>query len=418
VDDVSFYSKPGEHQNKVVSTYQLEDYFKVEKPDPVKFVNVVVEESIKLLASDILFEPRKEDVLVRVRIDGVLYEIGRIKAEVYLQVNSRMKVLSNLDSTEKRKIQEGQFAVEHEGATVNLRVEITQTVYGEMAVIRIHKKETIIMDLAKLGLSRVAYLNYQNMLRQRSGLIVVCGPTGCGKTTTLYSTINELNFDKQYNVMTVEDPVEYELDGVNQMQVQEDIGFTFAQGLRTILRLSPDIILVGEIRDKETAQIAVESGLTGQLVLSTVHASDSIGALFRLLDLGIEPYLLNSSLMGIVAQRLVRQICPSCRKPYTPPQEQKDVFQKIVGRIPDQLMDSVGCEECNNLGFKGRMGVFEVLVITTEVRSMLRQKVNETDLRQGLAMSGFVTLLRDGLEKVEQGLTTFDEVFRNSFRIT
>jgi type II secretory ATPase GspE/PulE/Tfp pilus assembly ATPase PilB-like protein len=402
---------------KKVQSVILEEYFSVENPDPVKFANIIIQESINLSASDILFEPRKDHVLVRVRTDGVLYEVGSIGLEIYLQISSRIKVLSSLDPTEKRKIQEGQFTIEHEGKSVNLRVEIAQTVHGELVVIRIHQKESIIMDLSKLGLSRIAYSNYENMLRQKSGLILVCGPTGCGKTTTLYSTISLLNQKQEYNVMTIEDPVEFKLDGANQMQVQEDIGFTFAQGLRTILRLSPDVVLVGEIRDKETAEISIESGLTGQLVLSTVHAIDSVGALFRLLDLGIEPYLLNSSLMGIIAQRLVRKLCPSCREPYNPSQEEQDLFTKVAGQAPTQLLKGKGCNECKSLGYKGRMGVFEVLVINSEVRSLIRRKVNENDLRQTLVNTGLVTLLRDGLEKVKQGLTTVDEVFRNSFKV-
>ena len=407
----------GTVQNKI-STPALQEAFSVSSADPPKFVEKIVLEAIFLLASDLLFEPREEWIVVRVRIDGVLYELGTISNDIYYQISSRFKVLCNLDPTEKRKIQEGQYSVkDNGGATVNLRVEIAQTIHGEVVVIRIHKMETIVMDITQLGFSKVAFDNFHQMLAQRSGLIMVCGPTGCGKTTTLYSTISKLNENNEFNVMTIEDPVEFKLDGVNQMQVQKDIGFTFADGLKTILRLSPDIVLVGEIRDKATAEIAVESGLTGQLVLSTLHAEDAVGALFRILDLGIESYLLNSALMGIIAQRLVRKNCESCKNAYTPSQEEIDFFKKIVGRPPKQLVKGGGCDQCKNIGFKGRMGIFEVLAVNSEVRGLIRNKANETELREILVKEGFVTLLRDGLEKAEAGLTTLQEVLRNSLRV-
>lgn len=405
-------------QTRTVRTRTLEDYFSVRLPDPVKFVNVVVSECVKLSASDILFEPKKEELRVRTRIDGVLYELGKIGLDAYDQISSRIKVLASLDPTERRKVQEGQFTIDHEGRTVNLRVEIAQTIHGELVVIRIHERETIVMDLSALGFSKNAYQNYQNMLSQRSGLILVCGPTGCGKTTTLYSTISKLNESQNYNVMTIEDPVEFQLEGVNQIQAQEDADFTFANGLRTILRLSPDIVFVGEIRDKETAGVAVQSGLTGQLVLSSLHAEDSVGALFRLLDLGVESYLLNSSLMGIVSQRLIRVNCQSCQEQYEPSRTELDLFEKIVGRVPKQLMKARGCSACKELAYKGRTGIFEVLNINTKVRSLIRSKVNEDVLRERLAKEGFVTLLRDGLEKTEQGITTIDEVLRNSLKVS
>lgn len=386
-------------------------------PDPVSLVDSVLYEVVKLLASDLLFEPRKENVIIRTRIDGVLYKLGEIGSKIYEHVSARIKVLARLDPTEKRRVQEGQFTLEHEGATINLRVEITQTIYGELIVIRIHERKTIIMELAQLGLSPHAYKSYEEMLAQKSGLVLVCGPTGCGKTTTLYSTISKLNENKKFNVMTIEDPVEFKLDGINQMQTQNDSGFTFAVGLKTILRLSPDIVFVGEIRDSETAEIAVESGLTGQLVLSTLHAEDSSRALFRLLDLGIEPYLLNSSLMGIVAQRLVRKICVDCKVAYEPQADEIELFRKVMGRVPGELHKGKGCEKCQQLAYKGRTGMFEVFAMNAKVRELIRRKANEDELRQALVREGFVTLLRDGLDKAEAGITTVEEVLRNSLRV-
>jgi type IV pilus assembly protein PilB len=397
---------------------ELNPFFSAGVIDPIKFINTLFSEAVKIRASDIFFEPTKSHLLVRVKVDGVLYEIGSLTTESYLQVTSRIKIMAELDPSEKRKVQEGKINIDREGSIVNLRVEVANTINGELVVIRIHEKKTIVMPLEELGFSQISYKNYTGMLAQRSGLILVVGPTGCGKTTTLYSTISKINEGAVFNIMTIEDPVEFSLDGVNQMQVHKESGFTFAQGLKTILRLSPDIVFVGEIRDKETADIAVESGLTGQLVLSTMHSEDSVGALFRLLDLGIETYLLNSSLMGIVAQRLIRKICSSCKESKTISKDESDLFQKAVGRSPKQLFTSKGCEYCESIGFKGRMGIYEVLLIDSKIRELVRNHVSETDLRNNLIREGYETLLRDGLLKAEQGLTTAEEVLRNSLRIS
>jgi type II secretory ATPase GspE/PulE/Tfp pilus assembly ATPase PilB-like protein len=404
-------------QRQKISNQNLNTIFSQENPDPAILLDALINESIYLKASDILLEPRRSHILARVRIDGVLYEVSKISPVIYLKVSTRIKVLCNLDITKKKRVQEGQVTANHQNREVNLRVEIAETVLGELIVIRIHEKETIVMELAELGFSEQAYDDYQSMIAQRSGLILACGPTGCGKTTTLYSSINKINEDRNFNVMTVEDPVEFKLEGFNQMQTHEERAFTFAEGLKTILRLSPDIILVGEIRDSETAEIAVESGLTGQLVLSTIHSEDSIGALFRLLDLGIEPYLINSSLMGIVAQRLVRKNCPACLEYYKPTQEEQDLFSNICNYNPEKLVRSRGCSECQNMAFKGRVGIFEVLRMRSNVRDLIRRKVNETDLRNELINAGMTLLLKDGLDKVAKGITTVEEVLRNSLRI-
>lgn len=400
-----------------VSTPSLAQAFSTRLSEPVSFVNTLMYEGVNLSASDILFEPRRELILVRARIDGALYELGEVSHDIYNQISARIKVLSNLDPTQKREVQEGQFSLDHEGRIVNLRVEIAQAVHGELIVIRIHERETIIMKLSQLGLSEAAFAEYQNMLRQRSGLVLACGPTGCGKTTTLYSTISALNENQNYNVMTIEDPVEFRLEGANQMQTNESTGFSFAVGLSTILRMSPDIVLVGEIRDQETAKIAVESGLTGLLVLSTLHAEGAVGALFRMLDLDIETYLLNSSLLGIVAQRLVRKVCEFCNKPHEPIKSELDIFQQVMGRAPKQLTKGMGCEACKHLSYRGRTGIFEVLRMDARLRDQVRDKANEDVLRATLQKTGFKTLLMDGFEKAEQGITTIDEVLRNSLRV-
>lgn len=385
--------------------------------EAVSFVQTVITSSVQLGASDIFFEPQSGRLRVRARIDGVLFEYGFVSIDDYDRIASRIKIMATLDPSEKRKIQEGQISFDVMGGeAINLRVEISQTVYGELIVIRIHKKNTIVISLSELGFSQSVYEAYSKIIKSRSGLIIVCGPTGSGKTTTLYSSIMRLNENFAFNVLTIEDPVEFQLEGANQMQVQKATDFTFAEGLKTILRLSPDIILVGEIRDKETAKIAVESGLTGQLVLTSLHAEDSVGGLFRMLDLGIESYLLNSSLSGVIAQRLVRTLCPNCKAQANATEEESHIYLKILGRSPQQLFKPVGCAACGNLGYKGRIGIFELLTVNAEIRNMIRDKANETELRESMNKQGFVSLLRDGLEKAEQGLTTVDEVLRNGLR--
>ncbi len=385
--------------------------------DPVQVINAILHELAYLLASDILFEPAKEKVVIRARIDGVLYNVGDIGHDLYAAVSSRIKVICDLDITRKSQIQEGQFTVEHENGIINLRVEIVETVHGELIVLRLHEKRTIVMKLSELGFSKDAYDKYWKMLDQKSGLILVCGPTGTGKTTTIYSTITAIKKKGNFNIMTIEDPVEFHLQDTNQIQTSKERDFTFAAGLRTVLRLSPDVVFVGEIRDKETAEIAVESGLTGLLVLSTVHAEDSVGALFRMLDLGVETYLLNSSLVGIVSQRLARRNCPVCLESYTPNQEELDIFNGIMGRPPTRLVKSKGCPSCQNLSYKGRIGIYEVLRIDAKVRGLIRNKASEEEFRETLKQMNFTTLLRDGLLKCEQGITTIDEVLRNSLRV-
>ncbi len=406
-----------EEQPRKLGNMNLEAAISDPASDPVQLINLILQELAYILASDILFEPAQEGVRLRARIDGVLYEAGIMSHAMYAAVSSRIKVICNLDITKKSHVQEGQFTVEHQNGIINLRVEIVETIYGELIVLRLHEKSTIVMKLSELGFSKSSYDEYHKMLEQRSGLILVCGPTGSGKTTTLYSTLGVLNQGGNYNIMTVEDPVEFHLENTNQIQTSKEKKFAFADGLRTILRLSPDIVLVGEIRDKETAEIAVESGLTGLLVLSTLHAEDSVGALFRMLDLGVETYLLNSSLMGIVSQRLVRRNCPACLETYQPTQEEIDIFQNIMGRPPNRLVKSRGCPTCQNLAYRGRVGIYEVMRIDAKIRDLIRSQASEKQFRDMLKEMNFMTLLRDGLQKCEQGITTIDEVLRNSLRV-
>ncbi len=384
---------------------------------PMAFVDTLLIECAKLGASDILFEPLTEVVRVRVRIDGELYLLGQIPNDAYMQISSRIKVIAKLDPTEKRRIQEGQYTLDVDGRTVNLRIEIVQIIHGEMIVVRIHEKRTIVMEVAQLGLNDIAYQTYLDILQSNNGLILVCGPTGSGKSTTLYTTLMYLNKEDKYNVVTVEDPVEFQLHGINQMQTNDELGLTFVEGLRTMLRLTPDIILVGEIRDRETAEIAIESGLTGQLVLSTIHAQDAVGAIYRLLDLGIESYFMNSAILGIVAQRLVRRNCDSCKVPVEPTPDEVEIFKKFLGHPPKQLMKGKGCNQCQNLMYSGRSAIFEVLRMNSHIRDLIRRKVSEDELRSTLVKDeGFITLLQDGLQKCEQGITTMEEVWKNNLK--
>lgn len=419
VADPSLYSSQiGDREvSKKIENDKLNKLFFMNTPEPVSFVSEVIQEAVRLSASDILFEPQVNQLRVRARIDGVLYEMGTVGLNSYPAITSRVKVIAGLDPTESRKIQEGQFDTLVDNKKINLRVEIAQTILGEFIVIRIHERETIIMDLETLGMNKIAYGNYQQILKQRSGLVLVCGPTGSGKTTTLYSTLSVLGARGDLNIVTIENPVEFHLEGVNQMQTNPAIGFDFIDGLKAVVRLTPDVILVGEIRDQETSKIAVETGLTGQLVFSTIHADDSVGALFRLLELGIETYYMNSALVGIVAQRLVRRICDGCKEAYTPTHEEAEMFRRVMGREPKSLYRGKGCPACGMLAYRGRAGLYEVMLIDSVVRDFVRQKYNEDVFRQQITNKGFQSLVKDGLEKAEKGITTIEEVLANSLRV-
>ena len=385
--------------------------------NPVTFVNAIMDQAVKVGASDILFEPESNQITVRFRLDGILYPIVTIAKEAYPPISSRIKVLAKLDTTEHRKVQEGQFTLQTQQEQINVRIEVVRTIHGDMMVLRVLHLSSVVMSLDQLGFTPDTLAIYKDIILTQSGLILVCGPTGSGKTTTLYSTINFLNSEKKYNVMTIEDPVEYQLVGVNQMPVRDEDGFTFAQGLKSILRLSPDIILVGEIRDRETAIIAVESGLTGHMVLSTIHSSDVVGVLFRLLDLRIEPFLINSSLKGILSQRLVRRLCDNCKEKVIVESNEVDFFQRQIGRPPLQLYQGRGCADCQNLGYKGRVGIYEVLKWDVAIRDLMRTTQNEDVIRSNLVSLGYRSMLVDGLLKAEAGLTTLKEIFRNSLRV-
>ena len=371
----------------------------------IKIVDLLIRQAIKDRASDIHIEPFKGKINLRYRIDGVLQEIPPPAKHLILPLISRVKILSKLDIAEKRLPQDGGFAVRMENRTVDLRISTTPTIYGEKLVIRILDKSLLPLDLGQLDFSSKALDNFKKAIFNPYGLIFLTGPTGSGKTTTLYATLNEIKTPRK-NLITIEDPVEYRLEGVNQVQVKPEIGLTFANGLRSFLRQDPDIIMVGEVRDLETAQMCVRAALTGHLVLSTLHTNDAPSAVIRLIDIGVEPYLIIPSLIIIVAQRLVRKLCPDCKEAYEPSRE---ILEKT--KIKQGLLyRAKGCERCKQRGYYGRAGIFEVMVIDESIRQLIARGGEVDQFREAARRGGMKTLWECGLEKVEAGITSLEEV--------
>ncbi|MDD5730892.1 MAG: GspE/PulE family protein [Candidatus Omnitrophica bacterium] len=381
-----------------------------EEPPVIKLVNLIIAQALKDNASDIHIEPEEDKVLVRLRIDGVLHPLVSFPRGLELPVIPRIKVVSGLDITERRKPQDGRFRVRLEEREVDLRISTFPVAFGEKVVVRILDRATAFLTMEKIGFSADIQKVYESLVVRPYGMILVTGPTGSGKTSTLYSSLVKLNSNEK-NIVTLEDPREYLLEGINQGEVNSEIDFTFANGLKSILRQDPDIIMVGEIRDLETAQIAVRAALTGHLLLSTLHTNDAAGAITRLVDMGIEPFLISSSLICVLAQRLVRTICPHCKEKYQP---QDEVYAKLGldknEKIP--LYRGKGCLACRHTGFKGRIGIFELMVIDDSLRELIAGKRPTTEIKAKALSSGMRTLQQDGFEKVLKGITTFEEVIR------
>jgi type II secretion system protein E len=379
----------------------------------IRMVALIIDQAVNDRASDIHIEPFEREVRVRYRIDGVLHEQSPPPRRYHAAILSRIKILSDLNIAERRLPQDGRMRIRHSGRQIDLRISTVPTVYGESAVMRILDKQTAMRGLTELGMDRILFTRLRRLISEPHGIVLVTGPTGSGKTTTLYAALNEI-YSVEKKIITVEDPVEYQLNGVNQIQVQPSIGLTFANGLRSIVRQDPDIIMVGEIRDHETVEISVQAALTGHLVFSTLHTNDSAGAVSRLLDMGAEPFLIASSLIGAVAQRLVRIICPACKAPY---EETPDVLGEI-GLTPEMvkdkpLMKGKGCAECRGLGFKGRGGIYELITIDEAIRRLIIARASASAIRTyALENQGMVTMLADGRNRVLQGLTTIQEVLR------
>ncbi|TMF29848.1 MAG: type II/IV secretion system protein [Chloroflexi bacterium] len=364
----------------------------------VQIVDLIIAQAAEERASDIHIEPQQDHLRVRFRIDGVLHDATRLPATLAAPISSRVKLLANLDIVDRRHSQDGQ-------------IQTIETIWGEKVVLRLLERSRSILRLDTLGFSPAALQTFRGLVKSPYGMILVTGPTGSGKTTTLYAALNELNSVAQ-NIMTIEDPVEYTFEGVNQIQINRLAGITFANGLRAILRQDPDAILVGEIRDKETAEISVQSALTGHFVLSSLHATDAVGAIYRFLEMGIESFMVSSAVSGVLAQRLVRRICPECATAYEPPPEEREFYRQVGGHGM-LFQRGTGCAFCAHTGFYGRIGVFEVLRMSDAIKRLLIRDAPPEALRQRATTEGMTTLRSAGLSKIDEGLTTIAEVMRS-----
>lgn len=392
---------------------QLDDILKRSDAAP-ELIDLLIDYSIEQGASDILFEPHPDDGLIRIRIDGILQVVAKVPADLFLNTTSRLKVMAGLDITQHTISQEGKIVFDRAESQIDARTAVANTSNGEIVVLRLHDRRSTQFTLQDLGLNDVTETAYETLLRSNSGLILICGPTGSGKTSTLYSSLHTLNSDHR-NIVSVEDPIEYIVSGINQMQVDVEHGITFAEGLKIILRLNPDVVFVGEIRDPETAHIAVEASLTGHLVMSTIHANSAVSSISRLIDLGINTFFINNSLIGSVSQRLVRKTCTVCGRQMEPSPEEAQMFFRVTGRQLEKQSIGPGCEACAMTGYKGRMPIIEVMIVDEAVQSFVTKGASERQIVQHLVQNGYQTLLQDGMNKVEKGLTTVREVIANAF---
>jgi type IV pilus assembly protein PilB len=376
----------------------------------VRLVNQLLTNAVIQKASDIHIDPQETKVVVRYRVDGVLRVERVLPRHMQSVLTARLKIMSNLDITEHRIPQDGRIKINLEFHPIDLRVSTLPTVYGEKIVMRILDMGAALNDLSKIGFNALNLKRFSELIEQPTGIVLITGPTGSGKSSTLYAALNKLN-SEQVNIITIEDPVEYQLEGINQIQVNTNVGMTFAAGLRSILRQDPNIIMVGEIRDKETAEIAVRASLTGHLVLSTIHTNDSLGTVTRLIDMGVEPFLIASSLSGIVAQRLVRKVCRDCGELQEASKREVEIFARRGIKI-DKVNRGKGCPSCNMTGYKGRIALHEVLVINDDMRRAVMNDDSIQNLKELAIKNKTIFLIDDGLLKVKQGLTTTEEILR------
>ncbi|MEB2336793.1 MAG: type II secretion system ATPase GspE [Burkholderiales bacterium] len=375
---------------------KIEDLLEAEDDAPIiRMINALLTQASRDGASDIHIEPFETTSLVRFRIDGTLRDVVRPRRELHAALISRIKIMAQLDIAEKRLPQDGRITLRIGGRPMDVRVSTLPTGHGERAVLRLLDKEAGRLDLARLGMSADTLAAFDRLVHQPHGIVLVTGPTGSGKTTTLYAALGRLD-SSTTNILTVEDPIEYDLEGIGQTQVNPRIDMTFAKALRSILRQDPDVVMIGEIRDLETAQIAVQASLTGHLVLATLHTNDAVSAVTRLIDMGIEPFLLSSSLLGVVAQRLVRKLCPQCRQPDPVTQGWR----------------AVGCVACNRTGFQGRTGIYELFTVDDGIRGLIHRNAPETEIRAAALRAGMLSMRDDGRRWVEAGVTSADEVVR------
>jgi type IV pilus assembly protein PilB len=380
----------------------------------VKLCNLIITEAVQLRASDIHIEPFEDRIRIRYRIDGRLVERDNPPRRLLGAILSRIKILSKLDIAERRRPQDGRIKLTADGKDYDLRVSVLPTNHGQSVVMRVLDKDNIRVGIRQLGLSEQDFRFFKNLIRRPNGIILVTGPTGSGKTTTLYASLNELN-RPDTKIITAEDPVEYYLAGINQVEIKHQIGLDFARVIRAMLRQAPNVILVGEMRDTETAQMGIQASLTGHLVFSTLHTNDAPGAITRMIDMGVPAYLVASSVVAVLAQRLVRVVCPKCKQPHQP----LDSQIQEAGITEEQLkgatfMKGRGCVNCQKSGYKGRLGIFELMVMNNKIRELAFQGAATTDIRRAAVSTGMTVMFEDGVQKALRGITTLDEVFRVS----
>jgi general secretion pathway protein E len=377
----------------------------------IRFVNNLLFRAVKERASDIHIEPMEKELFVRFRIDGVLYEIARPPKQAQASITSRIKIMGELNIAEKRLPQDGRIRIKIAGKDIDIRLSTLPTSHGERIVMRLLDRSAVLLDMSELGFLERQFKIFRKLIKQTHGIILVTGPTGSGKTTTLYSALSSIN-TPDLNIITVEDPVEYQLPGIGQIPVNPKIDMTFAAGLRAILRQDPDVIMIGEIRDITTAEIAIQAALTGHLVFSTVHTNDSASTVTRLIDMGVEPFLVGSSVIGIMAQRLIRMVCKHCSVEYDPTDEELRSIGMDRSELISPFRKAVGCPRCLNKGYSGRKGLYELLPMDSEIISMVLQNSDALRIKQRSVAKGMMTLRMDGVEKIKMGWTTVEEVLR------
>lgn len=406
------YTREREEQNKNKNV-EAEDESNVQQAPIVKLLGQIIEQAVHKRTSDIHIEPMENQVRIRFRVDGVLHEAMRHDISLHAALIARIKIVSGLDISEKRRPQDGRATSIVDRQEYDIRVSILPTVYGEKVVMRLAKKKALTMDKKELGFPDDELAKFDKILSHPNGMILVTGPTGSGKSTTLYTALNELN-GEGVNIITVEDPVEANVAGINQVQVNEKAGLTFSSALRSILRQDPDIIMIGEIRDQETASIAVQASITGHLVVSTMHTNNAVGTLSRMADMGVENYLIADSMIGVIAQRLVRKLCPHCRKAYMASEEEKRILRKPPEEDVE-IFKPAGCNFCNQTGFFGRIAVFEIMEVNEEIRSLIAKNASTEQLADAAKRSGMRTLRENGIRYVLEGITSVDEMLKASY---
>jgi type IV pilus assembly protein PilB len=400
--------KFGEKEGGEIDTEKLQGI--IEEPVVIKLVNLIVMKAIQERASDIHIEPEEETLKTRFRVDGILHEVSSPPKYLQSAIISRIKIMASLDIAERRKPQDGRFTIKAVGKEIDVRVSCLPTVYGENVVLRLLDASAALLSLKDIGFPKDVLKKYEKLITRPHGIILVTGPTGSGKTTTLYASLDKINTVEK-NIITIEDPVEYKLRGIRQIQINPKVDLTFANGLRSILRQDPNIIMVGEMRDTETARIAIQAALTGHLVFSTLHTNNALGAITRIVDMGVEPYLVSASVIGVLAQRLVRTICKDCKEKYTPTKEElKDLGLNEEEKI--NFYKGKGCPKCINTGYRHRLGIFELMPMDDTIRHLIIAKASLEDISKQAVAGGMIFLKEDGLRKIREGVTTVEEVLR------